>query len=85
MTAQSTTNVFKQAAGASIGWGVVMIVLGCLALCLPFATGIGVSVALGWIIVFGGFAHIASAFAARGAGSFLWRILVGLAYVSHSG
>ena len=43
MTAQSTTNVFKQAAGASIGWGVVMIVLGCLALCLPFATGIGVS------------------------------------------
>jgi uncharacterized membrane protein HdeD (DUF308 family) len=81
MTAQSPTNVFKQAAGASIGWGVVMIVLGCLALCLPFATGIGVSVALGWIIVFGGFAHIASAFAARGAGSFLWRILVGVVYV----
>jgi uncharacterized membrane protein HdeD (DUF308 family) len=81
MTAQGTTNVFKQAAGASIGWGVVMIVLGFLAICLPFATGIGVSVAIAWIIVFGGFAHIASAFAARGAGSFLWRILVGVVYV----
>jgi uncharacterized membrane protein HdeD (DUF308 family) len=83
MTAQSTstTSIFKQAAGASIGWAVVMIVLGCLAIFLPFATGIGVSVAIGWIIVFGGFAHIASAFAARGAGSFLWRILVGIVYV----
>jgi uncharacterized membrane protein HdeD (DUF308 family) len=81
MTAQGTTNVLKQAAGASIGWGVAMIVLGFLAMCLPFATSIGVSIALAWIIVFGGFAHIASAFAARGAGSFLWRILVGVVYV----
>jgi uncharacterized membrane protein HdeD (DUF308 family) len=83
MTAQSTstTGILKQVAGTSIGWAVVMIVLGCLALCLPFATGIGVSVAIGWIIVFGGFAHLASAFAARGAGSFIWRILVGVVYV----
>jgi uncharacterized membrane protein HdeD (DUF308 family) len=85
MTAQGTTNIFKQAAGASIGWGVVMIVLGFLAMCLPLATGIGVSVALGWIIVFSGFTHIASAFAARGAGSFLWRILVGVVYVIGGG
>ena len=81
MTAQGTTNIFKQTAGASIGWGVVMIVLGLLAMCLPLATGIGVSVAIGWIIVFAGFAHVASAFAARGAGSFLWRILVGAVYI----
>ncbi len=77
----STTGILKQLAGASIGWAVVMIVLGCLALCLPLATGVGVSVAIAWIVVLGGFAHIASAFAARGAGSFIWRILVGVVYV----
>jgi uncharacterized membrane protein HdeD (DUF308 family) len=81
MNTQSTTNIFKQAAGASIGWGIVMIVLGVLALFLPLATGIGVSIAVAWIIVFGGIAYAASAFAARGAGSFLWRLLIGAVYI----
>jgi len=81
MSTQSTTNIFKQAAGASIGWAVVMIVLGVLALFLPLATGIGVSIAVGWIIVFSGVAYMASAFAARGAGSFVWRMLVGVIYI----
>ena len=81
MNAQSTTNIFKQVAGASIGWGIVMILLGVLALFLPLATGIGVSIAVAWIIVFGGIAYVASAFAARGAGSFLWRLLIGAVYI----
>lgn len=81
MNAQTTTGIFKQAAGVSIGWSIAMIVLGVLALFLPLATGIGVSIAVGWIIVFGGIAYMASAFAARGAGSFLWRLLIGAAYM----
>jgi uncharacterized membrane protein HdeD (DUF308 family) len=58
-----------------------MILLGFLALGLPFAAGIGVSIAVGWIVVFGGILYGASAFAARGAGPFLWRVLAGLVYV----
>jgi uncharacterized membrane protein HdeD (DUF308 family) len=81
MNAQHTTNIFKQAAGASIGWGIAMILLGVLALFLPLATGIGVSIAVAWIIVFAGIAYSASAFAARGAGSFLWRLLIGAVYI----
>jgi len=81
MNTQSTTGIFKQVAGASIGWGVVMLLLGVLALFLPLATGIGVSIAVGWIIVFGGTAYVASAFAARGAGSFVWRLLIGAIYI----
>jgi uncharacterized membrane protein HdeD (DUF308 family) len=81
MNAQSTTSVFKQAAGASVVWGVLMILLGVLALFLPLAAGIGVSIAVGWIIVFGGIAYMASAFVARDAGSFLWRLLIGAAYI----
>jgi uncharacterized membrane protein HdeD (DUF308 family) len=81
MNAQSTTNIFKQAAGASIGWGIVMILLGVLALFLPLATGIAVSIAVAWLVIFGGIAYVASAFAARGAGSFLWRVLIGAVYI----
>jgi uncharacterized membrane protein HdeD (DUF308 family) len=85
MTEQSTMGIFKQATGLSIGWGVIMILLGLLAVFLPYQTGIGVSVLIGWIIVVAGLAFLAYAFAARGAGSFLWRMLIGIVYVVGGG
>jgi uncharacterized membrane protein HdeD (DUF308 family) len=81
MTAQSITDTIKEATGMPIGMAVAMIVLGFLAVLLPFATGIGISILVSWIIVFSGFAYLAYAFAARGAGAFLWRTLVGIVYV----
>jgi uncharacterized membrane protein HdeD (DUF308 family) len=81
MTGQRITDVFNEAAGMSIGLAVVMVLLGFLAVFLPFAMGIGVSILVGWIIVFSGFAYLAYAFAARGAGAFLWRTLIGIVYV----
>jgi uncharacterized membrane protein HdeD (DUF308 family) len=85
MNGQSTTSVFKEAAGMSIGWSIVMIVLGVVAILMPYWTGIGVSVFVGWIMVFSGFAYVAYAFAAQGAGAFLWRLLVGVVYVGGGG
>jgi uncharacterized membrane protein HdeD (DUF308 family) len=60
-------------------------VLGFLAVFLPYQTGIGISVLVGWIMVFGGVAYVAYAFAAGGAGAFLWRMLIGLFYVGGGG
>ena len=85
MNGQSITQVFEEVTGASIGWAVVMIVLGFAAVFLPFAAGIGLSIFVSWIIVFSGFAYIAYAFAAQGAGAFLWRMLIGIAYVFGGG
>jgi uncharacterized membrane protein HdeD (DUF308 family) len=81
MSEKSIAGMFKEAAGMSIGIAVLMILLGLLALFLPFAAGIGISIAIGWIIAFSGFAYVAYAFAAGGAGVFLWRLLVGIAYI----
>jgi uncharacterized membrane protein HdeD (DUF308 family) len=81
MKGQSITDVAKGVAGMSIGLAILMIVLGLLAIALPLATGIGVSILVGWIVVFGGFTYLAYAFAAQGAGAFLWRILIGIVYV----
>ena len=85
MTVQSTTDILKQATGMSVGWSIVMIVLGFLALLLPFATGVGVSIAVGWIIFFGGFVYLAYAFTAQSAGAVIWRILIGIIYVVGGG
>ncbi len=81
MKEQGTANVFKEVVGISFGVAVLMIILGFLAVALPLATGIGISIMVGWIIVFSGFAYLAYAFAAKGAGAFLWRMLIGIVYV----
>lgn len=78
-------NVIKEVTGTSIGWGVIMIVLGLLAVILPFATGIAVSVVVSWLIVVAGLAYVVSAFAGRNAGAFIWRLLIGLVYVLGGG
>jgi len=77
--------VFKEVTGATIGWAVVMILLGIVAVVLPLATGMAVSVVVSWLIVFGGLAYLASAFASRNAGAFIWRMLIGVVYVIGGG
>ena len=78
-------NAFKGAAGISIGWSIVMIVMGFVAVLLPFAAGIGVSIVVSWIIAFAGVAYLVYAFAATGIGAFLWRMLIGAIYVFGGG
>jgi uncharacterized membrane protein HdeD (DUF308 family) len=84
MSSQST-NIFYEAAGTSVGWSVVMIILGFVAIVMPIATGIGISILVGWAMVLGGFSYLAYAFAAQGAGSFIWRVLVGAFYIVGGG
>jgi uncharacterized membrane protein HdeD (DUF308 family) len=84
MSSQST-NIFNEAAGTSVGWSVVMIILGFVAIVMPIATGIGISILVGWAMVLGGFSYLAYAFAAQGAGSFIWRVLVGAFYIVGGG
>ena len=84
MNAQTQTapvDIFRHVTGLSIGLAVLMIVLGFTALLKPFAAGIGISIFIAWIIVFSGVVHIFYAFAARSVGSFLWRTLIGVAYI----
>ena len=78
-------NIFRQVTGLSIGFAVLMILLGFAAMFKPFAAGVGISLFIAWIIVFSGVVHIVYAFAARSAGSFLWRILIGIAYIIGGG
>jgi uncharacterized membrane protein HdeD (DUF308 family) len=62
-----------------------MILLGAVALFLPFATGIAVSILLSWIIILAGCAFVASAFAGRDDGAFIWRMLIGVVYIAGGG
>lgn len=67
--------------GWSIFIGILLILCGLLAIGLPFFAGIAASIYFGWLVLFGGFAHLVYAWFERGAGAILWQILIGLVYI----
>ena len=81
MSQYSPSDIVRQASTWSILWGVSLIVLGMLALGSPFLAAVAVNAAIAWLIVLAGVVHVIIAFHAHGAGSLIWRLLVGLAYI----
>ncbi|AXC15871.1 hypothetical protein ACPOL_6659 [Acidisarcina polymorpha] len=71
----------KTASGWGIAFAILIIIAGILAISLPLASGIGITIVVGWLLVFSGIFHIADAFHAKGAGSFFWRLLVGIVFI----
>lgn len=81
MALQSPSDVVRQASTWSILWGVLLIVLGMLAVASPMVAAVAVNVVIAWLIVVAGVVHLVLAFHAHGAGSLIWKLLVGLAYL----
>jgi len=68
----------------AITWGIVlsvlMIVAGILAMTVPPAAGVTVTLVVGWLLVFSGAAHFGYAFHRRKAGKIVWEGLLGILY-----
>lgn len=77
----TATSTLSRASGWAIAWAILIIIAGVLALSLPFISGIAVTIFIGWLIIVSGFFHLIEAFHARGAGSFIWRLIVGIVYI----
>jgi uncharacterized membrane protein HdeD (DUF308 family) len=60
---------------------VLLIVLGMVAIGSPLLAALAVNVLVGWMIVLAGAVHLILAFRAHGAGSMIWKLLVGIAYL----
>jgi len=65
--------------------GILMIVLGVVAIAHPFVTTIAVKVFLGWIFLIGGLVQIFHAFSTQRWSAFFFNLLVGLLYVIAGG
>lgn len=81
MAQNTAVDTVRQASTFSIVWGVLLIVLGMAAVGSPFLAAVAVNVAIAWLIVLAGSIHVILAFRAHGAGSMIWKLLVGVAYV----
>ncbi len=63
-------------------WGIVMFICGMIAIAMPLVSSIGIVILLAWVILFAGVSHLIFAFHARGVGSILWQILLGVLYLA---
>jgi uncharacterized membrane protein HdeD (DUF308 family) len=71
----------RESAGWTIAFGVLLIIIGLFALMAPLIAGVAVTVLLGWLLIFGGIAHLIVSWHLRHAGGLIWELLVGLAYI----
>ena len=81
MAQQTPSGIVRQASTLSILWGVGLIILGMLAVGSPFLAAVAVNAFIAWLLVLAGVVHLTVAFHTREAGSLIWRVLVGLAYL----
>jgi uncharacterized membrane protein HdeD (DUF308 family) len=75
----------RKASTVSALWGVLLIVFGMVAIGLPLLAAVAVSALVAWLIVLAGVVHLMLAFRAHGAGSRIWKALVGIAYLCFGG
>ena len=73
MGQQSPSEIVRQASTFSILWGVLLIVLGVLAIGSPLVAAVAVNVVIAWLIVVAGAIHLVLAFQSHSAGSVIWR------------
>jgi uncharacterized membrane protein HdeD (DUF308 family) len=85
MAQTSLVEVGRHGSTLSILWGVLLIILGALAMGAPFLAAVAVSVVIAWLIIFAGVVHVVVAFHSHGAGSMIWKLLVGIAYLCFGG
>lgn len=81
MAQNTSVDIARQASTLSIVWGVLLIIFGMVAVGTPFLAAVAVNGLIAWLIVLAGIVHLMLAFRAHGAGSMIWKLLVGLAYL----
>jgi uncharacterized membrane protein HdeD (DUF308 family) len=81
MAENSPVDLARHASTASVLWGVALIVFGMVAVGSPLVAALAVNVVVAWLIALAGGVHLLLAFRAHGAGSVIWKALVGIAYL----
>jgi uncharacterized membrane protein HdeD (DUF308 family) len=85
MALQTPSQVVRQASTLSIVWGILLVVCGLFAVALPLLAAVAVNALVAWLIVMAGAIHLILGFHVHGAGSKIWKFLVGLAYLFFGG
>jgi uncharacterized membrane protein HdeD (DUF308 family) len=76
-----TLALVKQGSKWGMIWGVLLVILGMLAIAEPFLAAIALETFIAWLLIFVGIVHTAVAFHAHSGSSMGWKLLIALAYI----
>jgi len=79
---QVAAQFVKKASGLYIAMAVLLIILGIFAIIEPAVAGLAVTILVGWLLIFGGAAHLVAAFTGGGAGRVFWHVLIGIVFIA---
>jgi uncharacterized membrane protein HdeD (DUF308 family) len=85
MAQNTPVEMVRHASTTSILWGALLIVFGVVAVGAPLLAAVAVNALVAWLIVLAGVVHLMLAFRVHGAGSVIWKLLVGIAYLCFGG
>jgi uncharacterized membrane protein HdeD (DUF308 family) len=77
----ATRKKLRKSAGWGIALGILLAILGAIAIIVPLVATVAMSLLLGWLFIIGGIAEIIYAFKSRQAGYVIWKVLLGLFYI----
>jgi uncharacterized membrane protein HdeD (DUF308 family) len=78
---RSPLGVAKKITGWYLAAAVLFIILGIFAIVEPGVAGLGVTLLVGWILIFGAIFHFIHAFKGGGAKQIIFQVLVGILYL----
>jgi uncharacterized membrane protein HdeD (DUF308 family) len=78
---QGPLRFVKNITGWYVAAAVLFIVLGVIAIVEPAVAGLGVTLLVGWLLIFGGATHLIGAFKGGGAKQVIFQVLIGIVYV----
>lgn len=67
--------------GVTAIWGILLIILGLLAIGAPLATSVGTVMVIGWVMIFSGAAHFFDAWMSDDVARFAGRLCIAILYV----
>ncbi len=79
--AEAVLGGIKRVSGWSIALGVLMIILGIIAMLAPWEFGIVIALIIGWSAIFNGVAQVFYGFHAHSGGRTVLEIILGLIYI----
>jgi uncharacterized membrane protein HdeD (DUF308 family) len=73
--------VAKKATGWYIAAAIIFIVLGVFAILEPGVAGLGITMLIGWLLIFAGVTHFITAFKGGSAKHIIFQVLMGILYL----
>ena len=71
----------QQITGWGIGVGILLIILGIIAIVFPLIVTVSTSLLFGWLFVMAGLAQVVYAFQSPQEKHFIWKLLLGILYI----